>query len=109
MTNHQKGRGNAVYFSSRFAQNIYKEEIKMEARVLVQQKGIVVPFKKEIDLTFVNIANRKAELREREKAAKEYSAGCKRNIIDKEDVMCFLSGLSVCTLIGALYFLGCIF
>lgn len=83
----------------------------MEARVLMEteQKGIIIPFKREIDMTFVNIANKKAELTARENAARKYSAGCKRNsIIDKEDVMCFLSGLSVCAAIVAMYFVGII-
>jgi hypothetical protein len=95
----------------------------MEARKLdYETQATIIPFKKEIDLTFVNIANRtrekellareierEEELIAREKIAREYSAGCKRNsIIDKEDVMCFLSGLSVVAFLMSMYFLGII-
>lgn len=82
----------------------------MEARKLdYETQATIIPFKKEIDLTFVNIANKKADIRAREKAAREYSAGCKRNsIIDKEDAMCFLSGLSVVAFLMSMYFLGII-
>lgn len=82
----------------------------MEARKLnYETQATIIPFKKEIDLTFVNIANKKADIRAREKAAREYSASCKRNsIIDKEDVMCFLSGLSVVAFLMSMYFLGII-
>jgi hypothetical protein len=38
----------------------------------------IVPFRKELDLTFVNIANQHAEEVAKEKAAMEYSASVKR-------------------------------
>lgn len=79
----------------------------MEARKL--EMAEIIPFKekKEIDLTFMRIANAKQELIAREKAAKEYSAGCKRNsIIDKDDIWCFLSGLSIFAFLLSMYFLG---
>lgn len=87
----------------------------MEARKLeFTQNETIVPFtkKKEIDMSFAIIANKRADLRAREKAEREYSAGCKRNkrnsIIDMEDVWCFLSALSMCGLLISMYFLGCI-
>lgn len=82
----------------------------MEARKLdFMQKATIIPFKREIDMTLANIANEKAENTARENAARNYSAGCKRNsVIDKEDIMCFLSGLSVFAIIVAMYFIGII-
>jgi len=86
----------------------------MEARKLeFTQNETIVPFtiKKEIDMSFAIIANKKTELIAREKAAREYSASCKRNkrnnIINMEDVWCFLSALSICVFIILMYFLGC--
>lgn len=99
----------------------------MEARKLdYETQATIIPFKKEIDMTLANIANAKSEhiakkkellemeiereeeLIERENAARAYSAGCKRSIIDKEDIMCFFTGLSMCGLLISMYFLGCI-
>lgn len=103
----------------------------MEAQKLdYETQATIIPFKKEIDMTLANIANAKSEhiakkkellemeiemeiereeeLIERENAARAYSAGCKRSIIDKEDIMCFFAGLSMCGLLISMYFLGCI-
>lgn len=79
----------------------------MEARKLdFMQKATIIPFKK-IDMTLANIANEKAEFNARQNAARNYSASCKRNsIIDKEDIMCFLSGLSMIAFLLSMYFLG---
>jgi hypothetical protein len=103
----------------------------MEARKLdYETQATIIPFKKEIDMTLANIANAKSEhiakkkellemeiemekeLIARNNAARNYSAGCKRNkrnnIVDIEDVWCFLSALSMCGLLISMYFLGCI-
>ena len=80
----------------------------MEALKL--ERGEIIQFPRELKLEPMKWVQEKAELTARQKAERKYSANCKRKcIIDKEDIMCILSGLSVCTLIGALYFLGCIF
>ena len=83
-------------------------------KVLEPQKCKIIPFpnvnsvKRELDLTFVNIAQERTKLITRENEARNYSANCKRNLINKDDVMCVISGLSVFATIAILYFIGII-
>lgn len=86
----------------------------MEARALMEmeteQKGIVIPFRKELDLTFAVIANEKtkekAELVARETKARKYSAKCKAKQ-NHEDLWLCLSSLFVPASIFAMYLLAC--
>ena len=81
--------------------------MEVKAIMETEQKGIIIPFKKEIDMTFANIANEKAKLIARENAALAYSERCKRKE-KHENLWCALSGVSLFGTIIALYVLGCI-
>lgn len=79
------------------------------------EKTTIVPFRKEkqLDLTFVTMANEHAELLAREQRAREYSALCKakkqkQNRIDSEDIWGFLSALSMFGFIYIMYMFMCI-
>lgn len=76
-------------------------------------KTKIIPFPKQPDLTMANWAQEKYEIAQREKAAIEYSEKCarepKEKAFSKDDVLCFLSCVSLMGFVASIYFLGIIF
>jgi len=70
----------------------------------------IIPFPQPVDTTMMNWAQEKHEIQQRNNAAVEYSKNCrKEKLIDKDDVLCVLSCVSLMVFVASLYFLGAIF